>query len=71
MVFTFLFFLLVISPFKMARVHRAECYLSVAKNKKAGMCPKEKGCVISFVQACIRVLLIMSSRSMNQQCRLL
>ena len=71
MVFTFLSFLLVILPFKKARVHRAECSLSVAKNKEAGMCPEEKGRVISFVQACITVLLIMSSRLMNQQCRLL
>ena len=65
MVFTFLSFLLVISPFKMAHIHRAECYLTVAKNKKAGTCPKEKGRVISFVQACVTLLLTMSSRLMN------
>lgn len=65
MFFAFLGFVLVILLFKVASKHSAEVLPSFLKCEKA--CRENNVCQLSFVQACVRVLLAMSQMLKNQQ----
>lgn len=64
--FTFVCFLLVVLPFKMAHKYSAEVLCSVPVCKKVAVCLMEKICVLGKHCSGVLTGLAMSSRLMNQ-----